>query len=119
MTRPPPAIELPRDPARDEFAYNRFLNMPAEAIVGGARNLISAAPLGAFLYGIDIPVLVVSGQHDDTWTLDEQTLLARTITRAKHVVVPDTVHSPHRENTEYWIKAVSSFLAEADGATNG
>lgn len=110
-----PQVVLPADPAREEFARRRFLGLGAAAVVGGARNLVNAAPLGAFLYGIDIPVLVVSGEYDDAWVPSEQALLARTVAGARHVVVPDAVHSPHLENPDYWLKAVAGFLAEADG----
>ena len=118
LKRPQPAWQgAARDPERDAFVYRRYLGLSPAAIVGGARNLINAAPLGAFLYGIDIPVLVVSGEHDDAWTLDEQAMLARTVAGARHVIVPDSAHSPQIENRDYWLKAVLEFLAEADGAT--
>lgn len=116
-TRPAPEFIPPANPQRETFVMRRFLALPPAALVGGARNLIGAAPLGAFLYGIDIPVLVVSGQHDDTWTPAEQALLARTVAGAKQVVVPDTGHSPQLENSEYWLKAVGDFLAGAERRT--
>lgn len=110
-----PARELVvADPERAEFSRRRFFSLRPAVLVAGARNLIGAAPLGAFLYGIDIPVLVISGEHDDAWTLPEQTLLARTVAGARHVVVPDAVHSPQLENPDFWLKAVNSFLDEAE-----
>ena len=117
--RPPRAFVPPENPQRDAFVMRRFLRQLPAAVVGGARNLIGAAPLGAFLYGIDIPVLVISGEHDDAWTPQEQALLARTVAGARHVVVPDTAHSPQLENPDYWLKAVQDFLAESDRATAG
>lgn len=116
LRRPAREVVVP-DPARQEFSRRRFFALRPAAIVGGARNLIGAAPLGAFLYGIDIPVLVVTGEHDDAWTLSEQTLLARTVAGARHVVVPDAVHSPQLENPDYWLKAVTGFLDEGDRST--
>ena len=119
LQRPAREFAIPADAQREEFLYRRFFALPPAAIIGGARNLISAAPLGAFLYGIDIPVLVIHGEHDDAWLPSEQALLARTIAGARLVVVPDAVHSPQLENRDYWTKAVTEFLAEADGATAG
>ena len=116
LNRPPRPVVMPCHPAREEFARRRFLAFSPAAIVGGARNLIGAAPLGAFLRGIDIPVLVIHGEHDDAWTPAEQALLARTVNGARHVVVPGAVHSPQWENTEYWLKSVRTFLSEADPA---
>ena len=118
LQRPAREFVAPADPDRDAFCYQRFLALPPAAIVGGARNLISAAPLGAFLYGIDIPVLVIHGEHDDAWTPAEQAFLARTVAGAKLVVVPDAVHSPQLENRDYWLKAVTEFLGEAERATS-
>lgn len=115
--RPISEFALPADPRREAFSKRRFLSLDPAAVVGGARNLIGAAPLGAFLYGIDVPVLVVTGEHDDAWTLSEQSLLARTVAGAKHVVVPDAVHSPQMENPDYWLKAVGGFLGDVDRAT--
>jgi pimeloyl-ACP methyl ester carboxylesterase len=103
------------DPQREAFVMRRFLALQPAAVIAGARNLITAAPLGAFLRGIDIPVLVIHGEHDDAWSPAEQAFLARTIRGAKHVVVPDAVHSPQWENTEFWLKSVRTFLSEAEG----
>ena len=119
LRRPTPDVVIAvADPARQEFAHRRFFALRPAALVAGARNLIAAAPLGAFLYGIDIPVVVISGEHDDAWTLPEQTLLARTVAGARHVVVPDAAHSPQLENPDYWLKVVTGFLDDVDRATH-
>ena len=113
--RRPPRIHNPSpNPQRETFVRKRYLALNPAAVVGEARNLITAAPLGAFLRGIDIPVLVISGEHDDAWIPSEQALLARTVAGARHVVVPDAVHSPQLENTDYWLKAVTTFLDDAE-----
>ena len=118
LRRPPNEnFAPPLDPDRVKFVTRRWHALDPAAVVGGVRNLIGAAPLGAFLYGIDIPVLVVTGEHDDAWTPAEQALLARTVAGARHLVVPDAAHSPQMENVDYWVKAVSGFLAEADRVT--
>lgn len=114
-----PHIVAPPDPARDEFARRRFLSLSPAAVVGGVRNLIGAMPLGAFLHGIDIPVLVITGEHDDAWTPREQALLARTVAGARQVVVPNAVHSPQMENPEYWLDAVGRFLDDAERVRAG
>jgi pimeloyl-ACP methyl ester carboxylesterase len=113
--RRPPRVHTPSpDPEREAFSRRRFLGLNPASVVGEVRNLIGAAPLGAFLRGIDIPVLVIHGEHDDAWIPSEQALLARTVAGARHVVVPDAVHSPQLENAEYWLKAVGTFIADAE-----
>lgn len=95
-------------------ALERFRAINPAALVGGARGLLGAAPLTAFLRGIDIPVLVVHGADDETWGLTEQRLLARTVAGAVHAVVPDAAHSPQRENPEAWLAIVRGFLRRVD-----
>ncbi|MDP9405569.1 MAG: alpha/beta fold hydrolase [Actinomycetota bacterium] len=105
---------VPQDPAREVFVRRRFLGLRPAVVVGTARALIGAVPLGAFLRGIDIPVLVVAGEDDDTWTVSEQRLLAALTAGAQLAVVPDAVHVPQLENPGYWLKVVRDFLARAD-----
>ena len=113
--RRPPRLHTPApNPERELFTRRRFLSLNPSAVVGGARCLITAAPLGAFLRGIDIPVLVIHGEHDDAWIRSEQELLVRTVAGARHVVIPDAVHSPQLENTPVWLKAITAFLADAE-----
>ncbi|HWB70609.1 MAG TPA: alpha/beta fold hydrolase [Egibacteraceae bacterium] len=99
---------------RDEFVRRRFLALDPAAVVVGARNLITAAPLTAFLRDIDLPVLVVHGEHDDAWTPHEQRVLARTVRGAELAVVPDSRHSPQLENPQAWLRAVRGFLRRAE-----
>jgi len=93
----------------------RYLRLPVPAVVGGARALLNAMPLGAFLRGIDVPVLVIHGEHDYVWMAAEQALLARTVLGARRVVVPGTFHSPQLEHPEAWLRLVVPFLETAEG----
>jgi pimeloyl-ACP methyl ester carboxylesterase len=104
--------ELPAD--EHAAALARFRSLHPAAVVGGARGLVGAAPLGAFLRGIDIPVLVVHGEDDEAWRPNEQRLLARTVAGAVHAIVPGAAHSPQREAPEAWTAIVRGFLRRAD-----
>lgn len=97
----------------------RYRAIVPAAFVGGARGLLGAAPLGAFLRGIDIPVLVVHGADDRAWLPNEQRLLVATVQGAEHAVVPDAAHSPQRENPAVWTAVVRDFLARADARGGG
>lgn len=99
---------------REDELRARYLRMSVAAVVGGARALLTAMPLGAFLRGIDVPVLVIHGEHDYVWTPTEQALLTRTIRGARRVVVPGTFHSPQWEDPEAWLVPVAEFLRTAD-----
>ena len=100
-----------RDP-RAAFVRQRFLGMTPEAVIGGARAVISAAPLGAFLRGIDVPVLVCHGEGDDVWLPHEQRNLAGAIPGARYVSVPDALHSPAVENPDGLLAVLTPFLDE-------
>lgn len=105
----PPAGASERD-----RLLTRFRGLQPAAVVGGARALVGAAPVGAFLRGIDLPVLVVHGEDDEIWNLAEQRLLARTAAGARHVVIPGAGHSPQREAPAAFLAVVRSFLRDAD-----
>jgi 3-oxoadipate enol-lactonase len=105
------------DEGQRAASLRRFRDLNPAALLGGARGLVGATPLTAFLRGIDIPVLVVHGAADDRWGMTEQRLLARTVAGAVHAVIPDAGHSPQRENPEAWLAVVRSFLARVDGAS--
>ncbi|MGI9018412.1 MAG: alpha/beta fold hydrolase [Euzebya sp.] len=100
--------------ARSAFVRRRFLAMTPQAVLGVARNLVTAMPLGAFLYGIDFPVLVCHGEGDTTWLPHEQRLLARRIPGARYEVIPDALHCPAQENPQAMLGLLVPFLAGAD-----
>jgi pimeloyl-ACP methyl ester carboxylesterase len=100
---------------RDMAVRERFLSMRPEAVVGVGRNLLTAAPVnGAFLRGIDVPVLVCHGEGDRTWLPHEQQRLARSIRGARYAVIPDALHSPATENPDGLLLLLTPFLAAAD-----
>lgn len=107
------------DPAREAFIEQRFLTLEPAAIVGGASSLITALPLGAFLRGVDLPVLVIGGADDQEWTPREQELLAEATAGAEHAVVPAAAHTPQVENPTAFAAAVGDFLRRADARPVG
>jgi pimeloyl-ACP methyl ester carboxylesterase len=116
---PEPALEASLDgealpPEERTAALERFRGLQPAAVVGAARNLVQAAPLGAFLRGIDVPVLVVTGAEDDIWRCSEQRLLAATANGGHHVVLDGAGHTAHEEQPAAWLAAVRPFLRAAD-----
>lgn len=105
-------VELPeRDAARAAGLRRRWLGMQPAAVVAGVRNLTTAVPLGAFLRGIDVPVLVLHGADDDRWTPADQRRLAGTVNGARYAVVADAQHSAQVENPTGWLEVVRPWLA--------
>lgn len=95
-------------------ALERFERLEPAAAVGGARILVTAEPTGAFLRGIDIPVLVVHGEDEQHWTPGEQRLLASTVAGAQRAVIRRAGHCPHKERPSEWLAVVNAFLRRAE-----
>jgi pimeloyl-ACP methyl ester carboxylesterase len=102
------------DPSEHAAALEHYRSLSPAAVVGAARSLVGATPLGAFLRGIDIPVLVVHGDDDQVWLPGEQRLLATTVAGAAHAVVPQAGHSAQRDNPDAWAAIVRGFLRGVD-----
>ncbi|KID28963.1 lysophospholipase [Prauserella sp. Am3] len=81
------------------FLRDRFVNSSAAGLLGMAHALRTesdrtdelAAALG------DRPALVVSGEHDDAWPVDQQKDMAHRLA-ATFAVVTGAAHSPNTEN---------------------
>lgn len=102
-----PAVERER-------TARRLANLPPAAVAGTARALVTAEPIGAFLHGIDVPVLVIHGADDDTWPVSSARQLAATVPGARLAVLGGVGHSAMREEPGEWASAVAGFLRAAD-----
>jgi pimeloyl-ACP methyl ester carboxylesterase len=109
-------VDIVDDVERAAFEERRFLDGNPAAVIGGARVLINAAPHGAFLRGVDLPVLVVHGEDDHRWTPAEQARLAAVIPKSRYEVIAGARHSPQLENTDDWLEVVTGFLRSVDGS---
>lgn len=103
-------VDADRAPANRE----RFLRLQPAALIGGARALLTAAPPGPFLRGIDVPVLVVHGEAEPVWEHPDQALLAASIRGARRVVIPGAEHSPQQDQPAALVAVLTPFLAAAD-----
>lgn len=97
-----------------ERTARRLANLPPAAVAGTARALVTAEPIGAFLRGIDVPVLVLHGADDDTWPVSSARQLAATVPGAQLTVLDGVGHSAMRDEPGGWASAVAGFLRAAD-----
>ncbi len=115
---PTAAVEMAVDhgasAAERERTARRLAHLPPAAVVGTARALVTAEPLGAFLRGIDVPVLVIHGADDDAWPVSAARQLAATVPGAQLAVLDGAGHSAMREEPGEWATAVAGFLRAAD-----
>ena len=69
-----------------------------------------ALDLAAQVRHIDIPALVIAGDHDRTVPTDQSIRLAEELPDARLVLVPTCGHLPHEERPQAFLQAVTDFL---------
>lgn len=95
------------EPTRAFYA-RRFLGNTAAGLRGMAEAMTTEPDRVAELAATGVPVLVLYGEADDAWSPAEQADMARRL-GARHVVVPQAVHSPAVENPDRTLEALVSF----------
>lgn len=83
--------------------------LPARVWQDALDGLIAedhAARLGR----LRVPTLIISGDHDGFFSVDEQRALARAIRGSKYLLYPDTGHAPHAERPRRFVDDVRHFL---------
>jgi pimeloyl-ACP methyl ester carboxylesterase len=91
-----------------QFLRNRFLASPPAMLAGMGDALRAEPDRVAELRATGLPVLVVTGEHDDAWPPEVQASMARRLA-APHVLVPQAAHSPAVENTTATAAALIAF----------
>lgn len=71
-----------------------------------------AFDIQALLPSITCPVLAVQGIDDEYGTLQQIRAIAQRAPQTRLLEIPDCGHSPHRDQPEVLVDAVSAFLAE-------
>lgn len=59
---------------------------------------------------IRVPTLIIGGDHDGFFSVDEQRALARAIPGSKYLLYPETGHAPHAERPQRFVNDVHHFL---------
>jgi pimeloyl-ACP methyl ester carboxylesterase len=71
-----------------------------------------------YLDGIACPVLLIQGEEDEYGTLAQVTAIQKRVPRAEAVVLEKCGHSPHRDQEEKTLEAISGFVARVTGERN-
>lgn len=74
-------------------------------------------PLFAELPRLDVPVLLVAGEHDPRFVETARDLAGR-LPRAELVIIPDAGHAAHVEQPERFQRVVAEFLRRAERPTH-
>ena len=70
---------------------------------------LSRHDVEAELDGIDCPVTIMVGEHDDPF-VDPSRRMAEAIPNARLEVIADAAHSPQYENAQAWMKVINEHL---------
>jgi L-proline amide hydrolase len=88
------------------------MNGPSEfTVVGTIRDWQVTGRLGE----IRVPTLIVSGRHDETTPLLQETLRDG-IAGSEWTCFEDSSHMPHVEEAERWLEVVGGYLRGVDGS---
>ncbi|QSQ21217.1 alpha/beta hydrolase [Pyxidicoccus parkwayensis] len=85
------------------------LKVPARVWQAALNGLI-AEDHSARLGEIDVPVLVVGGDQDGFFPVEQQQALVDALPNATYVLYPDTGHAPHAEVPHAFVREVQRFL---------
>jgi proline-specific peptidase len=90
----------------------RHMNGPSEFhVVGTLRDWDITARLGE----IDVPTLVVTGEHDEATPAINRTVSAA-IPGAESVIYPDASHMAHVEDTSGYVRLLDGFMSRVEAA---
>ncbi|MGB8652017.1 MAG: alpha/beta hydrolase [Mycobacteriales bacterium] len=92
-----------------DFLRARLLGSSPSGLLAMADALTSEPDRVDELAAVDLPKLVMYGEHDDAWLPALQDDMARRL-GAPVVVVPDALHSPAAENPFLTARALLEFL---------
>jgi pimeloyl-ACP methyl ester carboxylesterase len=95
-------------PEVQEFLRRRFLGSSAAGLLAMVRTALSVADRTEDLAKIGLPLLVAYGEADYTWLPAEQSLMARRLRAAEHVI-RGAAHSPAVQQPETTAAVLADF----------
>ena len=103
-------VQMPA-PEVDEFLTRRFLANDPTSLTAMIEELCSATDLTDTLAAVAPPSLVIIGELDDVWPLDEQRQMASRL-GATVVSLPSVGHSPAVDAPEEVANAIAALLTD-------
>ncbi len=90
-----------------------------QAVAAALRGLAEREDFTSQLRRIDVPVLVVCGQHDAISPVAEMNAMAREIPHARVIVIENAGHMAPTEAPDAFHRALEQFLRETSRETSG
>ena len=101
-------------PGKIDFIRQRILAAPPEMLAGLVRGLAARPDVSGDLGHIDVPTLVVVGEHDAISPPAEMSEIAKAIPGAQFETVPGAGHMTPFEKPDEFNAIVETFLARVD-----
>lgn len=108
ISSPDPRKPVPTEDAK-QFLRKRMLAGSPAGLLAMAESLTGEPDRCAELAAIDLPLLVLYGEHDDAWSPATQDEMAERL-GAPVIVVPDAFHSPAAENPALTVQVLRDFF---------
>jgi 3-oxoadipate enol-lactonase len=102
-------------PERIQATRNTIGNTDPHGIAAAARGMAQRPDVTGMLPDIDVPALVLCGQHDAISTVAEMRQIAAAIPTARFVEIPAAGHMAPLENPHKVNQAIRSFLDADEG----
>jgi 3-oxoadipate enol-lactonase len=99
-----------KQPSIVERARQVIMGNKPEGIAAALRGMAQRPDATPVLATIEVPTLVIVGQHDVIATVDEMRGIAEAIPDAGWVIVPDAGHMAPLENPTVFNQALTEYL---------
>jgi 3-oxoadipate enol-lactonase len=105
---------LARQPNPATIERQTILAQRPEGVAAALRGMAARRDFRDQLASIDLPTLVIVGEHDAISTVDEMRSIAQAIAGAEFVIVPDAGHMSPLENPDGFNEAIEQFLTRVE-----
>lgn len=108
---------LTEQPALAQRLRQMMQHAPPEGVAAALVGMSQRDDVSGRLGKMDVPALVVVGEHDPISPVDEMEQIAQALPDSRWVVVPKAGHMAPLEQPEVFNNALQEFLTELEGKT--
>jgi len=108
------AETLQKHPSIVAFERQKILATSPEGVAAALRGMAQRLDFTSTLGEIDLPTLVIVGEHDAITSVDEMRSVSQAIPNAEFVVIPHAGHMTPLENPTAFNEAIEQFLTRVE-----
>ena len=99
-----------KHPSMIAFERQKIHATAPEGVAGALKGMAERPDATSYLGEIDLPTLVIVGEHDAITSVEEMRTMAKAIRNAEFVVIPHAGHMTPVENSAAFNEAIEQFL---------